>query len=148
MSAGAPPPPAPVTRHATSVAIDGRALLITGASGSGKSALALDLIGRGALLISDDLTRIEPGDEGWPVATGTGRMTGVIEARGMGLLAVPHTPRAPVAAVVTLDEVETARLPAPRSTDLLGVAVPLVARVDSPSFPAFLIALVKGGRVA
>ena len=41
--------------HATAVAIAGSGVLIRGASGSGKSDLALRLIDRGAILISDDL---------------------------------------------------------------------------------------------
>ena len=42
--------------HGTSVAIGGRAALITGPSGSGKSDLALRLIDRGFTLVSDDQT--------------------------------------------------------------------------------------------
>ena len=42
------------TIHASAVALDGRGLLILGAAGSGKSALALELMARGARLVSDD----------------------------------------------------------------------------------------------
>ena len=42
------------TLHASCVAIDGRAVLIEGRSGEGKSDLALRLIDRGAALVSDD----------------------------------------------------------------------------------------------
>ena len=44
------------TIHATCVAIDGQAVLLTGPSESGKSDLALRLIDRGATLVSDDYT--------------------------------------------------------------------------------------------
>ena len=44
------------TLHATTVAIDGRAVLISGPSGSGKSDLALRLLDRGFTLVSDDQT--------------------------------------------------------------------------------------------
>ena len=44
------------TIHVSSVAIDGRAVLIGGRSGAGKSDLALRLIDRGATLVSDDYT--------------------------------------------------------------------------------------------
>ena len=42
------------TVHTSAVAIGDRAILIGGRSGQGKSDLALRLIDRGALLISDD----------------------------------------------------------------------------------------------
>ena len=44
------------TVHASCVAIRGRAVLIEGRSGSGKSDLALRLIDHGAMLVSDDYT--------------------------------------------------------------------------------------------
>ena len=47
------------TLHATSVAIDGRAVLLCGPSGVGKSDLALRLIDRGATLVSDDYTLVQ-----------------------------------------------------------------------------------------
>ncbi len=43
-----------MTVHATAIAIDGRAILLLGAPGIGKSDLALRLIDRGAALIADD----------------------------------------------------------------------------------------------
>ncbi len=47
------------TIHASSVAIDGRAVLITGPSGSGKSDLTLRLLDRGFSLVSDDQTLVK-----------------------------------------------------------------------------------------
>ncbi|MDX5349528.1 MAG: serine kinase, partial [Paracoccaceae bacterium] len=46
--------PGPQIVHATSVAVDGRGLLILGPSGAGKSSLALRLIALGARLVADD----------------------------------------------------------------------------------------------
>lgn len=133
------------TVHATSVAIEGRAALITGPSGSGKSGLALDLIALGATLISDDMTVVETDETEWPIARTTGRMSGVIEARGLGLIRVPSLAAAPVALIVDMSRTETERLPEPRFTDLLGSRIVTVSRVDSPHFPASIMALIKGG---
>ena len=44
----------PELLHATAIAINGAGVLLLGPSGSGKSDLALRLIDRGAVLISDD----------------------------------------------------------------------------------------------
>ncbi|MCY7339163.1 MAG: aldolase, partial [Sphingomonas bacterium] len=41
------------TIHASTVALNGRAVLITGPSGSGKSDLTLRLLDRGFVLVSD-----------------------------------------------------------------------------------------------
>ena len=134
--------------HATAVAIGDRGLLITGVSGSGKSSLALELISRGATLVSDDrvVCQARSGqDILWlsPPATIAGR----IEARGLGLIALPFR-EASAAAVVTLDKVETARLPERHETVIAGVALPLYRKVESSAFPAILMACLKGERVA
>ena len=50
------------TVHASTVALEGRAVLITGLSGSGKSDLALRLLDRVFGLVSDDRTIIRRGD--------------------------------------------------------------------------------------
>ena len=44
--------------HASTVALDGRALLILGAAGSGKSTLALGLMALGCTLVADDRTQL------------------------------------------------------------------------------------------
>ena len=49
-----PPALSSETLHMSCVAIDGRAVLIAGRSGRGKSDLALRLLDRGAGLVSDD----------------------------------------------------------------------------------------------
>ena len=72
---------------------------------------------------------------------------GVIEARGIGLVTVPHAVSAPISLIVDLSHTETARLPAPRRTELLGSRIVTVSRVDTPHFAASIMALMKGGLV-
>lgn len=132
------------TRHASAVAIDGRAVLIQGPSGSGKSALALELMARGGVLIADDRTRLDLRED-WPWAFAPRRLAGVIEARGVGLVRTPHLAAAPLALVVDLAVAETARLPEPASETVLGHEVMRLRRVDAPHFPSAIVAVVKGG---
>jgi len=138
------PGPSVEIRHASTVEIAGRAVLIQGPSGSGKSGLALDLIARGARLIADDCTRLALRD-GWPWALAPERLAGVIEARGVGLLRTPHSPGAPLALVVDLAETETARLPEPVTETVLGHDILRLRRVDAAHFPGAIVAVAKGG---
>lgn len=115
--------PAPL--HATSVAIGDRAVLLCGASGTGKSDLALRLIDRGAMLISDDYTRLVE-VEGRLFARAPDRIAGMMEVRGVGLIEIPHADDIPVALAVEL--VETVeRMPLePMVQMIAGVNIPLV----------------------
>lgn len=109
------------TLHATTVAIDGRAVVIEGASGAGKSDLALRLIDRGARLVSDDrslLVRVGA----TLVARAPERMAGRIEVRGVGLAEVPHMAEALVELLVRLDP-DPPRLPERRRRTIAGVEV-------------------------
>jgi serine kinase of HPr protein (carbohydrate metabolism regulator) len=109
------------TIHATTVAIDGQAVLIAGPSGSGKSDLALRLIDRGAVLVSDDYTEVRrTGDAliAAPPATIAGRM----EVRGIGIVPCPHLPEATVAMAVQLDR-SVERLPDRGHRTIVGVSV-------------------------
>lgn len=133
--------------HATAISFENKGVLLTGSSGSGKSALAIELIARGALLIADDMVDIRSGPEGWPHLFGTSRMAGIIEARGLGLLRVPNVTHAPLAAIVEMDQRETARLPSPREKIVLGQSIPLLGCLDTAHFPAFLVCYLRGGRV-
>ena len=111
--------------HATTVAIDGRAVMIEGASGSGKSDLALRLIDRGAILVSDDQTLVvRTGDT--LLARAPTTIAGRIEVRGIGILTVPHIDDVPVALLVSIgDPVE--RMPERRVRRIAGIDVRQVA---------------------
>ena len=75
--------------HATTVQLGAHGVLIIGPSGSGKSDLALRLIGEGALLVSDDQTRLTLKD-GRLIATAPATIAGRIEARGIGIQRAPQ----------------------------------------------------------
>jgi HPr kinase/phosphorylase len=114
--------------HATCVAIGGRAVLLMGVSGSGKSDLALRLIDRGATLVSDDQTLVSAMD-GTLIATPPDAIAGLIEVRGIGIVPLPFLARAPVALAVRLDE-PVVRMPETGLTEVFtGIAIPLL-RVD------------------
>jgi hypothetical protein len=115
------------TLHATCVAIDGRGVLLIGKSGSGKSDLALRLLDRGAILVSDDGTIVEASD-GDLYASAPDTIAGKIEVRGLGILEMPTLARAPLALCLALDE------PVPRMPDetlptrtIEGIALPFLA---------------------
>jgi len=73
------------TLHASTVALDGRAVLISGPSGSGKSDLALRLLDRGFILVSDDQTIVRK-DGGHLVAGAPPTIAGKLEVRGIGIV--------------------------------------------------------------
>ncbi|MEY2925951.1 MAG: hypothetical protein RL367_428 [Pseudomonadota bacterium] len=97
------------TLHASCVAIDGTAVLISGRSGSGKSDLTLRLIDRGAVLVSDDYTIVRQ-DQGTLFATAPDTIIGQIEVRGLGIVTLPAVANVPVALLVELDS-EISRMP-------------------------------------
>lgn len=114
------------TVHASCVAIDGRAVLITGASGSGKSDLSLRLLDRGFALVSDDQTIVKKvGARLCAAAPPTIR--GKLEIRGVGIVEMSHVDDQPVALVVELTS-DIQRLPDDsRERLILGVPVPLIS---------------------
>jgi len=91
------------TLHVSSVAIDGRAVLIEGESGAGKSDLALRLIDRGATLISDDYTLLQRAG-GELIASPPDTIAGKIEVRGLGILLTRHVEKIPVALFIRLTD--------------------------------------------
>ena len=112
--------------HASTVAIDGRAVLITGPSGSGKSDLALRLIDRGFILVGDDQTIVRrDGDR--LVASAPARIAGKLEVRGIGIIEMETASDLPVALLVELTS-EIERLPEDNHRSaILGVSLPLVS---------------------
>ena len=113
------------TLHATTVAKDRRAVIISGRSGSGKSDLALRLLDRGFVLVSDDQTIVsKTGDR--LIASAPATIKGKLEVRGVGIVEVESIDTAAICLWVNLES-EIERLPDDgQSWQFLGLRVPLV----------------------
>lgn len=134
--------------HASCVALDAaHGCLILGPSGSGKSGLALAMMALGAGLVADDQVLLRPTGERL-LALCPPRLEGLIEARGIGILRAAPLGGCAVRLVVDLGVAEASRLPPERSVTMLGVALPLVHRVESPHFAAALMQYLRAGRAA
>jgi serine kinase of HPr protein (carbohydrate metabolism regulator) len=114
------------TVHASTVASEGRAVLISGPSGSGKSDLALRLLDRGFTLVSDDQTIVKrEGDQ--LIACAPPTIAGKLEIRGIGIVDMEHDDGVPVALLVELTS-DIQRLPDDnRERPILGIPLPLVS---------------------
>ena len=137
--------PPPCIVHASCVALDGHAVLITGASGSGKSTLALELMALGAALVSDDSTELTAVD-GVLLARAPAAIRGRIEARGIGLLQAPTAGPCTVSLAVDLDQAESERLPPRRRAVFCDVPVPVIHGAEHPGLAPAIILYLKGGR--
>ena len=126
-----------LVHQASAVAIEGRALLIEGPPGSGKSSLALALIERGAGLIGDDAVTLTAAD-GVLIASAPPNIAGLLEVRGVGLVRLPPAPPAPVALILVLGGSPPQRLPeTPLPMRVIaGIAMPVLAFAPGPIAPA------------
>jgi serine kinase of HPr protein (carbohydrate metabolism regulator) len=114
------------TVHASTVATGGRAVLLSGPSGSGKSDLALRLIDRGFTLVSDDQTIVRrEGDR--LIAKAPPTIAGKLEVRGLGIVEMETVTDVPIALFVELTS-DIERLPDEnRERSILGVELPLIS---------------------
>lgn len=85
--------------HGTAISIDGHGVLILGESGSGKSDVALRLIDRSAVLVSDDIVYLENHGDSLLLVHAP-NIAGKIEVRGVGICDVDFIPSAPLRLVV------------------------------------------------
>lgn len=137
--------------HATAVSLNGKAVVIRGVPGSGKSELALRLIDQPGLgvgniplkgvLIADDQTVLTARD-GKLWASAPPSLLGLLEVRGIGLVEMPQIQNVEVALVVDLLVAGSfERLPAPveLTVHLEGVAVPRIPLDRAqPAAPAII----------
>lgn len=108
-----------VNIHASCVVLDkaatifgaapGDGVLILGASGAGKSSVALKLLTLGAKLVADDRVELFE-DEQVLWARAPASLAGLIEARGLGIVTLPHAANTRIALAVQLGA-NAARLP-------------------------------------
>lgn len=126
--------------HGTSVAVNGVGVLIRGPSGSGKSDLALRLVDAGAKLVADDQTSVN-WENGHIIMTSNALLEGLLEVRGVGIVAVPCVPRARLGLVVDLTPVgHIPRMPEKEFCDVMGVRV---RRLRLPPFAASTVAKLR-----
>lgn len=141
--------------HATALALGPRAALICGPSGSGKSDLALrclmtaasPLVSEVARLISDDQVLIRRAGD-LLLARAPETISGKLEVRGLGIIAVPAAPETPVALVVELcrpEDIDRLPLSAP-TFELMGLRLPLLklAAFEASAAAKLLMALSRG----
>lgn len=111
--------------QASCIAIDGRAVMIEGPPGAGKTSLALALIDRGARLVGDDGVLLELRDEGVLWAVPPPRITGMIEVRNVGIAELePVT--APVALMLMLDPSAPRYVEQAPLHPILGIGIPVL----------------------
>jgi HPr kinase/phosphorylase len=143
------------TLHASAVIVGTTGVLIRGASGAGKSSLALDLIeaaralGLFGALVADDRVRLAAAG-GRLVASVPETIAGLVEERGRGILRVPYEPAAVIRQVVDLVDEPPDRMPGPeaQTAQLEGLPVPRIAIAarDPRACGLALRAVLDGGR--
>jgi len=137
-------PTIPCQIHATCVAAKGRGLLIVGPSGSGKSALALQLMAFGAELVADDRCDLSDSPQGI-LAKRPERLPEAIDARGLGVLSAPCVGPTLLAGVLDLECATQDRIPQLHEVQIGRHQVPLLHSFDASHMPAALFHFLKHG---
>lgn len=144
--------------HATSIALNGRAALICGPSGSGKSDLALRCLMQGgnhlvkdqAELVADDYTVLRV-DKGEVFLSAPESIRDRLEVRGIGVVPVKAIEEARLVLVVELTQarhIERLPDPLPRR-EIAGVSFPVLrlAAFEASAAPKLLLMLEQIDRL-
>jgi HPr kinase/phosphorylase len=136
--------------HASAVKVGHRAVLIRGASGTGKSRLAFDLILAGragqippAVLVGDDRVHLRA-SQGQLTVHPARELAGLIEIRGLGIRRCDFVEDAIVGLVVDLAAPDAERMPPPEAfqTQISGTKIPRIpVGLGFAAFPLVIAAL-------
>ncbi|MGH7746856.1 MAG: HPr kinase/phosphorylase, partial [Candidatus Dormibacteria bacterium] len=118
-------------------------VLLTGASGSGKSGLALQALAVGWRLVADDRTLVFV-SAGRPFGRAPAALGGLIEARGLGVVRAPALAFAEIDLIVRCGpDPASPRVHEGETEQLLGLEVPVLSL--SPASPGGRLATVALG---
>ena len=131
--------------HASAAAVAGRAVMIVGPPGSGKTSLVLELITRGGTLVADDQAVLCRRGDSIEVSPPP-ELAGLIEARGIGVFRLEFAETAKLALVVDLAKAETERLPDRRSRNILGIDIDVIHGRGRQGLAAALTMLMRAER--
>jgi len=101
-----------------------RGVLIEGPSGSGKSDLALRALDQGFRLVADDRVLVWA-DRGRLYGRAPDALSGLIEVRGLDVVAVEPLPLSEIALLVVLEAPD--RIPDPATEAIIGIPIPRLA---------------------
>lgn len=124
--------------HATCVSRFGRGVLLRGASGAGKSSLALQLIGRGWMLVADDQVELVATDTAL-LARAPDKLRGWLEIYGLGLCPMPALMQTRIDLIVDLVDAPVERLPVAPADNLMGHMVSKLILLKSHEKNAILV---------
>lgn len=128
--------------HASAVAWGAAGILILGSSGAGKSGLVLRLMAQGADLVADDQVLLRRRGKRLR-AEAPEPLRGLVEARQVGLLRVPHVASAPVALAVDLERTPEGRMPEACKITLLGCNIRLICGCGVPNLDAIITVIAQ-----
>ncbi len=122
--------------------------MLRGASGCGKSDLALRLIDGGARLVADDQVELFALSQHL-VARPPAALAGLLEVRGIGIMAIPHVAEVRVLMVVDMVQPEAMeRMPEMAECELLGVKLRRLDLVPFETSAAAKLRLVLNSLVS